>query len=542
MTTKWIFVRDFHIMITVSARTALIAVSDRFRPGPYRMQESLSVKNPALTDARAEQLYLEGNDLRRQGDTEGAEAVLKEALQLAPDHLPALSSLAFLYRAEGRLRDAEDLLAAWTRETPRDPHALIQIAGFLEEIRAYPMALACLDEAVQKAPAPGRPWFLRGRLLLQLGRTGQAIESFETALEREGTLDAAFLELAHARTFEPGDPLIGFFERARQIPGLMESTEAGLCFALGKICDDQGLWDPALEWIETANRLRRKRIRYDRPNCETMLRERLLAPRKLWDPLPERAPAQSPDPLFILGLPRSGTAVLERLLTEHPAIVSAGELPALPALVRSTHLVERWRAFEASREPVPDEEMATLREAYLGALHETAGNPPGTVRYIIDRNPFNFFEVGIIRRLFPRAPVFALERDSRDILISLYFHDFDHPDLAFTYSIEEIDFFIQAHQRIMAFWSALPVPRMRTVRYETLMAEPPIVVQSLLRFLDLDPDHPPSPHDLAPRLIAAASAWLARQPAYGRTSGHWKHYAEGLLARHPELGRMGWVP
>ena len=505
------------------------------------MRENLSRADPALSDeAGDERLYLMGNELRLMGEWDQAEVTLKEALQLAPDHFKALSSLAFLYRERGRTRDAETLLSEWMHKRPRDPQELTQVAGFLETIQAYVPALACLDEIIRQDPEAGRTWFIRGRLLLALGRIDAAIESFEHALEHERDLDHAYLELAHIRTFESSDPMIAFFKRAAQTPDLSESAAACIRFALGKICDDLGQSDEAVEWIEEANTLRRKTISSARTDCGQLLRARLETPRRVWQAA-SPAPTETPEPIFILGLPRSGTALLERLLIHHPAIVSAGELPTLPGLIQSTHLVQRWRTFEESHMPVPEEDLEALRETYREALQGASGALSGSVRYVIDSNPLNFFEVGIVRRLFPTAPIFALERDPRDVLISLYFHDFTHPDLAFSYSTDEIVSFIEAHQRIMLYWTTLPVPGMRTVRYETLVTEPAVMIRSLLGFLHLDPDSLPTPKDLAGRVIVSTTDWQGRQPVYGRSIGRWKHYAASLLARHPELSRIGFT-
>lgn len=506
------------------------------------MQAPLSVTQSPTTDTRAGELCLQGNELRRQGDLAGAESVLCEAHQLAPSHFPTLVSLAFLYRAEGRLRAAEDLLGSWMQKAPRDPHALIQIAGFLEEIQSYALALACLDEAHQRSPEAGQPGFMRGRILLRLGRTEEALESFETALTAPDTPHTAWLELAHARTFTAGDPLTGFFERALETPGLAEPTQASLHFALGKIRDDLGRWEDALTSIESANALRRRRSSYDLASHAEKLRLRLTTLRESWVAAPEPLPTEGPEPLFILGLPRSGTALLDRLLTAHPAIQSAGELATLSTLIRTTHLVERWRASGPREEAVRDAELEGIREVYRRTLVEAAGYPDPGVRYIVDRNPLNFFEVGVIRRLFPRAPIFALERDPHDVLLSLYFHDFEHPDLAFSYSIEAILLFIEGYQRLMSYWSEPSIAPMRTVRYATLVSEPAAVIPPLLRLLDLGPEDPLISRDLAAHRLELTETWLAGQPAFGRVHGHWKHYAAGLLARHPELARLGWTP
>ena len=488
--------------------------------------------------------YLLGNAFRLEGDPVRAEAALGEALRLSPEHFEARSSLAYLYYGQGRQAEAVQLFYDWLASGPDDVSRLIQVALFLEEIQGGEVALACLERAIRLAPGRGEPWFLHGRLLLEFGRFDPAMQSFERALQNDPDLDTAYLQLAHARRFGPKDPLIPFFIGQATHAERSESTRACLGFALGKIYDDLEQWDEALKWIESANALRRRTVRFDSERCRNIVLERLSAPPHIWDP-PAPLPRESAEPLFIVGLPRSGSTLLERLLLEHPAIVSAGELPTLPDLISNTHLIERWREGEHAGLPSLGAELAALRACYREELMRAAAAPQASnasPHYVIDKNPLNFFHVGVIRRLFPNAPILALERDPRDVLISLYFHDFAHPDLAFSYSIEHLLFFLHCHETLMPLWKTIATIHLRTVRYETLVTEPATVVQALLNFLALPPLGEPETRSLAPNLIATVSAWQARQPIYGRSAGRWERYAPGLLRAHPELRTIGFTP
>lgn len=488
--------------------------------------------------------YELGNELRRQGDPVSAEAALRETLRLAPDHFEARTSLAFLYLELDRKDEAARLYRDWLASGPKDGARLVKVALFLEGIQEGGLALACLERATELAPGLGAAWFHRGRLHFQSDRIDSGTAYFEQALQNDPDLGTAFLQLSHARHFRSRrDPLIDFFMAQATDPKRPESTRACFEFALGKIWDDLEEWDQALQWVETANAIRRKTIRFDPDRCRSLLRERLVAPHRVWAPS-TLLPREEVEPLFIVGLPRSGCTFIEQVLLEHPAIRSAGELPMLPALVQETHLVERWREADQAGAPPSDDELEALRASYREVLMRSIPPPTSgeSTRYVIDKNPLNFFHVGVIRRLFPHAPILALERDLRDVLISLYFHDFTHPDLAFTYSIDHLLFFFRCHETLMPLWKAITAGHLRAIRYETLVAEPATVVQAVLRFLALPATGEAGTRLSAPNIIARAHAWQARQPIYGRAPRHWEHYAPGLLRLYPELRSIGFGP
>ncbi|MHB1544526.1 MAG: tetratricopeptide repeat-containing sulfotransferase family protein [Gammaproteobacteria bacterium] len=486
------------------------------------------------------QYYLWGNEFRRRGEPARAEQALRGALSLAPHLFEARLSLAFLYREQGRDAEADGLFNEWLDLGPEDPLLLTRAAAFVTELHAPETALRCLDRALALNPTFASGWFERGRLLLQSGRFDAAAENLNRALELDPNLDAAYLPLAHAHRFEPSDPLIDFFTRAARQPGQTDSTRACLNFALGKIHDDLGEWDRALAHIETANALRRPTVPFDPESPRRELQRLLSAPPAIWAiPHPPIPPA-AVEPLFIVGLPRSGTALVEHLLLKHPAIRSAGELHTLPQLVQNSHLIERRLAQlgneSAAAEPDPD--SAAIADLYREEL--TRGIQPGG-RYIIDKNPLNFWHVGAIRHLFPHAPILALERDPRDVLLSLYFHDFAHPALAFSYSIENLLSYFQCYESLMPAWKTLAGRAMRSVRYETVVAEPIKVVHELLRWLGLQPPEAVDPPAFAQDLLKTASAWQAQQPIYGHSVGRWRCYAPTLLKNHPALQTLNFT-
>lgn len=470
-----------------------------------------------------------------------AERALRAALDLDPGFFDARLSLAFLYRDLGRLDEAAALFDPWLESHPWDANLLGRVAQFLDAIGDPDRARACYAEAIRVDPGLAPAWFEHGRLLLQSGRFDEAVQCLCQTLSLDPTQGPAYLLLVQTRRFTAGDPLMAFIEQCARKAGSSPATRACLHFAHGKIFDDLGRWDQALAEITEANALRRQEIPFDRMSHEMRLRQILAIPTDFWNPKdPHPASNHQPAPLFIVGLPRAGTTLLEQLLVAHPAISTIGESDTLPLLLESLGLLNADHTIHIPEPPFRSGlTEAAMVEVLSGYRMELTRGVPAGVRYVIDKNPLNFWHVGWIRKIFPDASILALERDPRDVLLSLYFQNFSRPELAFSYAIPDIQFYLNTYRSLMTHWQHAFGPRLRTVRYETLVHEPVTVVNEILAGLGLDPAGSQNTPEQDLGMIRTASAWQARQPVYLRSVGRWKPYAQGLLERYPELTQLG---
>ncbi|MCE5232083.1 MAG: sulfotransferase [Mizugakiibacter sp.] len=455
--------------------------------------------------------YLLGNALRLQGERVAAERELRAALAAQPQHGDAALSLAHLLREQGRLNGAAAAVQIRWKHAPRTRDEALGAATFLKECQHHAEALEVCTEALKQVGDAAALHALTGELALALGRFEQARVQLRRAVEMDPTQASSWLRLAAAHKFRNRDDVdLVLLERAAA-QGLA-NADARVCvgFALGKAYADLGDVPAAAGALREANAAMAARAGWSS---------------KLWQNFVERqvraaplAPVAVPDivPVFVVGLPRTGTTLVATLLGKHPQVRNRGELNWLAAL--AAHVEgQRWS-------PASLAQSAALFAAQLRQDDVSA-------RCYIDKNPLNFRHLGLAAALFPNARVIHCRRNRRDTALSIWSQHFAHADNGYAYRFEDIAAFAQGHDRLMTHWRAtLPLP-VYDLSYEKLVARPDETVADLLRFLSLEAPLAPAPVEARPQAIATASVWQARQQVYSSSVGRWRAWADHL----PEL-------
>jgi tetratricopeptide (TPR) repeat protein len=468
--------------------------------------------------------YWLGNTLRMTGEQDKAERELKEAIRLEKEPGRAHVALAFLYREEARLDDAADTMLSLARTAKKDSEMMQRIAGFLAEIRRYDLAENVLSLIMPLEAS--NPSFLvtLGQLRQKVGLFEEAATCFRRALVLNPNADAAYLGLAVIRTFEAaGDPDAAIVRRALEHERLKPESQACAHFAMGKICDDLKEYDEAFGHFELANRMRGAGAKYDAAKT----RAKFAAIRQAFtaDAFKERAapPVKGPTPVFVVGMLRSGTTLVERMLDAHPAIFGAGELNFIPALAEGLG-AETGKAYPQSALEAGEAALTEAARYYLATLAGYAHRE----NLIVDKNPLNFIHLGLIALLFPKAKVIHCRRDPLDTCLSIYFQNFAHEANAYAYDLRAIGDFYRDYRALMDHWyAALPLD-ICDLDYEELVAAPEKNLRRVLAALGVPYDEKclgPPPEG---RALATASLWQARQPFYTSSVGRWRNYASHL--------------
>lgn len=475
------------------------------------------------------------------------------ALDLDPDNAPAANNLGILLRDRGQLGAAEKAFRHALRIQPRFGDALINYGGLLQKTGRFTQAKQVLDRAVMESPADPELERVLAQNEIYLGNTAAASARLKAALQRHGdnpgllsqfasvrlfqgrrddavelciralTLDrfcaAAHYYLASAR-YELGDPSrLEEIKYALKAPKITGSARALLYFAGADRLDAAGDYGEAFSWYRRGNEVRRQMLAaqgvgYD-PASHDKVVDRTMASFDRAAFTGESSGSQSRLPVFIVGMPRSGTSLVEQILSSHADMAGAGEL----ALVGE----EAARLSNVADYPEHRPDAAALRQfadRYVGNLERIG---PGK-RHVTDKKPTNFLHLGLIALAFPNAQIIHCRRDRHDIELSCYFQNFVGPGQAFSYNMENLAHFHDAYLRIMAHWAEVLPLRMTEIHYEALVADQETEIRRLLTFMELDWDPACLDFHRNSRPVITASHTQVRSPIHAGSVGRWRNY------------------
>lgn len=466
-------------------------------------------------------LYHLGNSLRMAGALDEAAETLRCAIELDPSLAEASFSLAFLHFSRNYPAEAEGVLDALCRRHPEDPKLLHKSAGLLAGFGRHTPAAELFERLLQLQPERA---VIRQQLGVQyqkLGRFADAVIQFRQAIELDPDNGPSYLLLANTqRASEQDRPLQALFESGLARPGIGPDTRACLHFGLGKLYDDWGEHDLAFGHYRSANEIRRGRAHFDRGEWDRHVADLMRVGSQL------RFKAMMATPMvpgFVVGMPRSGTTLVERLLSRGSGVKGLGETELLDTFIR--------RISEYTGLTYPDS-LLKLTEHDLAAIAEDyrrqiSLGQDGAI-LILDKNPLNFMHLGLIVLLMPEARIIHCRRDPLDTCLSVYFQDFAHVRNSYAYDLDDIASFYVGYEKLMAFWNTLLPGHILEVEYERLIEDPEAETRRLYGALGIEwtPDAI-RPED-NPATIATASVWQARQPIYSHAVGRWRHYEKFL--------------
>jgi tetratricopeptide (TPR) repeat protein len=468
---------------------------------------------PAPPIRLAEAELRRGQELERQGRLDEAMIAFRVAALEWPE---ADSRLGHILAGYGRRAEAAHHFRAAAGAAPAN------LERRMDLVRAHLFegdtegAKVELRRLVADDPANGDALWLLGRLLTEAGDFAEAADLYARVIEKDPARSGVYYDLVRIRTLTEADrPMIGAMLAAVRGTNLAEDR-AKLHLALAKAFDDLGDYGSAMNQILQANQVRSPLARFDR--LAVTRHTDAVIERFDEDFIASRVSHGDPStlPMMIVGLPRSGTTLMEQILSSHPAVAGAGELnfwstrdPLLNPKVAEAWL-DRYQA-ETAREA-----LAMLRDLAPGAAH------------VIDKNPFNFLWLGPIHLTFPRAMIIHCRRHPIDTCLSMAFtHLAARSDLPV--DLADLVFYHRQYERMMAHWRAvLPPDRFIEVDYEALVADPEPIARRLIAALDL----PWDPACLSPerntRAVKTNSTWQVRQPIYRGSVERWRRYEPWL--------------
>ncbi len=478
----------------------------------------------------------------RMGAYDAAEGLLRPLLDSAPKFMPARNAYAIILlmrnEAQAALLHLETLLA----QAPGTGLFLSLRGAARLQIGDYRTAIEDFVAALEQDPDQPRVWMSYGHVLRTVGRQAESVDAYRRSLALVPTLGEAYWSLANLKVvrFEAAD--LQAMQAALAQDGVAEDDRAHLHFALGKAFEDEGRFEPAFEHYREGNALRRRMWPYDadansdyvRRSVRTLTPAFFTARQGVGDP--------APDPIFIVGLHRSGSTLVEQILSSHSAVEGASELPDLIAIA------SRLGA-SADAEPGADSQalgagypamLETLDRtvfADLGAeflertrLHRKLGKP-----LFIDKLPNNFMQIGLIHLILPKAKIIDARRHPMGCCFSGFKQNFAR-GAQYSYDLTDIGRYYRDYIALMDHFDTVLPGRIHRVQYEAMIEDPEAEVRKLLGYCDLDFEPACLRFYDSDRPVRTASSEQVRRPIFKDGVDYWTHFEPWLEPLRTALG------
>ena len=458
--------------------------------------------------------------LWQQGQVESARVTLEKILARHPGHAEAATLLAKLLQGQGQLNAASDVMASLCRHSDMDAAITFRCAQFVQQCQRQPLAATLCDEAFARGSTSAELRVLAGNIAKELGEFDSARSHYLAALEAGVDLNAWFVlgALATTQRYDTSaHPDFGRFIAHFHDTAYSLHSRATTGFGLAKAYDDLGDYANAAQTLREANRLSQQAQPWSRESWAQWLGARMQS--RLFD-----QPLQAtPDfvPIFIVGLPRSGTTLAATQLARHRDVRDRGEMPMLNYIANSLQAGNHHH------------DTGVLREA-AALYRRLAVQDDPHVRWYIDQDPNNFRYLDLIAALFPQARIIHCQRGRRDTALSIWSQSFAQAHYGFANDFDDTADFFSGHDRLMEHWQQriqLPIHRLD---YEDMVSDPQSTMEKLSLFVGLPVAAASDETTSSPAAITSASMWQARQPIYRSSVGRWEHY----LSHVPELGRF----
>lgn len=514
----------------------LLAVSNFIHEGKLLKAEALCRKFLQVNPHHIEAMRLLADIGTRLSSLEEADFLLESALEFDPKNIQVRLDYIAVLRKRQKYDQALAQAKYLLETDPGDPVFQSHYAVECLQANDLETALTMFDKVLQKLPEDAATLTSRGHVLKTIGRQQDAIESYRAAIAASPTHGDAFHALANLKTFVfPQDE----HDAMLKVEGdlyINPTARIQLCFALGKSFDDQGDFKSAFEFYNRGNELKRRQSRYDadqmgaefaaqKAACTPSLFERHIA-----------GGSKAPDPIFIVGLPRAGSTLLEQILASHSQVDGTFELPNIIALSHKLRGHKKVDAADGYPNCLTNLSAAELREFGEKYIEDTRIHRKDAP-YFIDKMPNNFRHIGLIHLILPNAKIIDARRDPMDCCFSGFKQLFAEGQ-EFTYGLTEIGRYYTGYVDLMKHWDSVLPGKVLRVQYEDVVADLENQVRRLLDYCELPFEETCLEFHKTDRAVRTASSEQVREKINTKGLKQWQPYEPWLDPLKQALGPL----
>ncbi len=444
----------------------------------------------------------------------------QQALTMQPDNVQVHRHLGASYQRMGQTQEAIKCFEQALSLRPGYIDARIKLAEVLRELGRAEEALVQVEQVIDLKPDETQAHIILALILRELGQAELAIERFERLLSIKPRCGDLYYQIS---MIKPKQALIPVVEKLINDPGLPIGDNIFCHFTLGNLFQGSKSFDQAFSHFLKANTLYRKTFDYDAKEHALLIDRLIKVYSKRFFQYKRQLGSASKLPVFILGMPRSGTTLVEQIISSHPKVYGAGELQAISEIILTISQQLEYANPYPQCMSLFNKKMAEEYSArYLQDL--TARCP--TAQHITDKFPGNYYKIGLIKTLFPDARIIHCQRNPLDSCISIFFHCIQ--DWKWSFELTELGQYYLDYQRLMAHWQDLFPGEIFTVQYEELVMEQERISKQLIDYLDLEWDEKCLDFHNNERDVRTISNIQVRQPMYKNSINRWKHYEKHL--------------
>ena len=455
-------------------------------------------------------------------DYDISERLFMRVLEIDPTFSLAWDNLAKLFRVQNKLSKSIPAFENLIKLDPYNFEALVSLGTIYIKLSKYHQGINLYEKSLTIKPENPRVYLSLGHALKTIGQREKSEIAYHNAIKFYPFSGEAYWSLANLKTYKFSKKEISNMKLAIN-KNIHPNEQIQMHFALAKALESNNQFEDSFNHYKEGNWLQRKQIKYNSEEYKLSIDDLITFFKSNKDIFKSRANIKNDDPIFILGLPRSGSTLIEQILSSHSLIDGTQELPNIMAISRDIKLIDPNNGYPNNLMDIDTSSFNDFGQKYIDETRWARSSKP----FFIDKMPNNFVHIGLIKLILPNAKIIDARRNPMDACFSCfkqYFAKGQH----FTYDLDDIARYYKDYLRLMDFWNELFPGEIFTINYEDIINNPNKKIRELLNFCNVEFENSCLDFHKSKRPVKTASSEQVRQPMYKTGLDYWKNYRNNL--------------